>query len=69
LNHAEDLVQQRAVFQNEQVRIKDTTLLSAHAFTYFPLDFKELLTRLNERPFEPIDFFGHFCLADGASVD
>src|ERR1043166_5420307 len=57
LDDAKDFIQQRAVFQNEQVGVKNANSLCAHAFTDLPLRLQNLLACLNEGFLEPIDLF------------
>ena len=58
LDHAHDLVDQRAVFEHQQVRVEDAAFLGAHAFADLALDFQDLVAGLDQRPFEAVDFFG-----------
>ena len=55
LDHPHDFVEQRAVLQHQQVRVKDAAFLGAHACADFALDLEELLAGLDQRPFQAVD--------------
>ena len=59
LDHAHDFVEQRAVFQHQQVRVEDAAFLGAHALADLALDFEDLVPGLDQRAFQPVDFLGN----------
>jgi len=58
LNHADDLVQQRAVFQRQQVGVEDAALLGAHRRHDLALYLGNLGARLSQRRLQALDFPG-----------
>ena len=70
LDVADDFVQQRAVLQHQQMRVKNAAFLRAHAGGDFLLDFQDLMAGLDERFFQPGNFirqlsFGNLTLGNG----
>ena len=64
LDDAHDLVEQRAVFQHEQMRVEDAAFLGAHAFADLALDVQDLLTGLHQRPLQPVDLLGQLRIGE-----
>ena len=60
LDVADDFIQQRAVFQHQQMGVKDAAFLGPHAGADLALDFKDFLPGLDQRLFEPVDFLRQF---------
>ena len=58
LDHAHDLVEQRAVFQHQQMGVEDAAFLGAHAFAHLALDFENLVPGLDQRLLQAIDLLG-----------
>ena len=58
LDDAHDLVDQRAVFEHEQVGVEDAAFLGAHAFADLALDLQDLVAGLDQGLLQAIDFLG-----------
>ena len=69
LDHAHDLVQQRAVLQHQQMRVEDAAFLGAHAFAHLALDLEDLLPGLHQRPLQPVDLFRQLRVGELAPGD
>ena len=60
VNHPIDLVNQRRVVENEQVRVENARVLGAEGIGHFALHVEDLLAGLGERAFQPLDFLRQF---------
>jgi len=69
LDDADDFIQEGAVFEDQQVRVKDAAFLGAHAFADFALDVEELVPGLDEGLFEAIDFLDGLAIGELAFGD
>ena len=58
LDHPHHLVEQRAVFEHQQMRVEDAAFLGAHAFAHLALHFQNLVPRLDQGLLQAIDLFG-----------
>ena len=58
----DDLLDQHAIFEHQQVRVKNVRLRRAHAFGHPALHLRDLLAGFDERPFKAPDFLGNFPL-------
>ena len=68
-HQAGHLVDQGAVFQNQQVGVENAGVLRTHRLTDLALDVQNLLTGLNKRLFEPLPFVRQFGFGDRMSRD
>ena len=68
-DHAHDFVNQRRIFQHEQVRVEDAGLTGAETLGELALNFLKLLACLDERVLESAYLAGDFCVRDGALLD
>src|SRR3954467_1308810 len=59
-----DLIKKRLIFQNQKVRVEYARVLRPHRLFHLPLNLQDLLTRLNQRFFEPFQLCGDFALVD-----
>ena len=66
LDDARYFIQQRAIFQHEQVRIENAAFLGAHGVAYLVLDLLNLATRFDDRLLQPINFLRSFPVRDSA---
>ena len=64
LDHPHHFVEQRAVFEHQQVRVENTPFLRSHPFADLSLDLENLMPRLDERSFQAINLFRQFRLRD-----
>ena len=62
LDDTRHFIEQRAIFQNQQMRVKNAAFLGAHFLTHLFLYFQNLLARLHECLLQTIDFFGQASL-------
>ena len=58
LDHPHHLVEQRAVFEHQQMRVEDAAFLGAHAFAHLALHLQNLVPGLDQRLLQTIDLFG-----------
>lgn len=63
------LVDQRRVFEDEQVRVENAGVLRAHALTDLALDLENLVAGLGEGLLEPAQLPGQFRLGEFAAGD
>ena len=56
LDDAHDLVNQRAVFEHEQVGVEDAAFLGAHACAHLALNLQNLMAGLDQGFLQAIDF-------------
>ena len=62
-DNAHHLVEQGAIFQDEQMGVEDAAFLRPHADADLALDFENLLAGLHERLLQAVDFLGQLGLS------